>query len=297
MNKPTVSVVMITYGHENFIEDAINSVLMQQCNFSVELIVANDCSPDTTDDIIRNILREHKNSSWIKYIKHEKNIGMMPNFIFALKESQGDYIALCEGDDYWTDPFKLQKQVGFLKSNPDYVLCFHAIKIQFANGEIVDDFLTKIPDNYETIQTLALLGNYIHTPSVVFRNIIKIFPFEMKYTTIGDYFLYMILAEHGKLKYIDEIMGVYRFGVGVFSTSSELQRTKSNLKLFTCLVSYLENDEIKKIIFKRQLQAFSRLEKIIAKDYFYNYASRNSVSRAMRFIFPKFRQSSKNNKI
>ena len=109
-HKHKVSVVMITYGHEKFIREAIEGVLMQECDFEVELILANDCSPDQTDSVIQDIIKNHPKGCWIKYIRQENNIGMMPNFIFALKQCKGKYIALCEGDDYWTDPLKLQKQ-------------------------------------------------------------------------------------------------------------------------------------------------------------------------------------------
>ena len=124
-----VSVVMMTYGHENYIRQAIEGVLMQNCFFEVELIVANDCSTDKTDLIIKDIIQNHPRGNWIKYHHHEKNVGMMPNFIFALHQATGKYVALCDGDDYWTDPLKLQKQVGFLEENEEYVLCFHKIKI------------------------------------------------------------------------------------------------------------------------------------------------------------------------
>ena len=100
---------------------------------------------------------------------------------------------MCEGDDYWTDPYKLQKQVDFLEANPDYVLNFHKVKILKPDGLLVDDFITKVPDNYETQETLARLGNYIHTPSVVFRNLIIELPKEFSLSPIGDYFLYMLL--------------------------------------------------------------------------------------------------------
>lgn len=103
------SVIMITYGHEKFIEQAINEVLMQEGDFEVELIIANDCSPDQTDAIIRNILENHPRASSIKYINHDKNLGIMPNFLFAMKEYNDKYIALCDGDDYWSDPLNLQK--------------------------------------------------------------------------------------------------------------------------------------------------------------------------------------------
>ncbi len=267
MQSPTVSVCMITYGHEKFIREAIEGVLMQECDFEVELILANDCSPDQTDKVIQEIIKNHPKGSWIKYFKHKSNIGMMPNFLFALRKCQGTYIALCEGDDYWKDPLKLQKQVGFLEVNPDYVLCFHPIQILKTDGSIVDDFITNVPENYEAIETLARLGNYIHTPSVVFRNIISEFPFEFEHTPIGDYFLYMILAEHGKLKFLEEKMAVYRFGVGLHSTNSMLKKSKSDIKLFALLLSYSNNQFINTILLERQLGSFEYIESILKNRY------------------------------
>jgi glucosyltransferase len=120
---PIVSVCMITYGHEDYIREAIEGVLMQECDFEIELIVANDCSPDKSDTVIQHILENHSKGSVIKYIKHASNIGMMPNFIFAIQQCQGKYIALCEGDDYWTDPLKLQKQFNILEKNSEFKFC------------------------------------------------------------------------------------------------------------------------------------------------------------------------------
>ncbi len=144
-----ISIIMVTYGHEKYIREAIEGILMQRGDFNFELIIANDASPDATNQIVSEILKNHTNSDKICYIEQEKNIGMMPNFIFALQQAQGDYIALCDGDDYWTDPYKLQKQVDFLEANPDYVLSFHKVKILKPNGELVEDFITKVPENYE----------------------------------------------------------------------------------------------------------------------------------------------------
>ncbi len=282
--KPRVSVVMITYGHENFIRQAIEGVLMQNCDFEVELIVANDCSPDNTDYIINDIIQNHPQGKWITYHKHPKNLGMMPNFIFALQQAQGEYIALCEGDDYWTDPFKLQKQVDFLEANPDYVLCFHKVKILKTNGELVDDFITKVPENYETQETLARLGNYIHTPSVVFKNVIKEFPAELSLSPIGDYFLYMLLSEHGKLKYFDEEMAVYRFGVGIHSTQGQIKMAKSNFKLFTLLLSYFNDPKINKILLDRQLNALDSFEHLIRNEYREAFISHNIFFKALKSL-------------
>lgn len=136
---PLVSIVMITYSHEEFIYNAIESVLSQKCKFNFELIIANDCSPDQTDNVIKSILDTHPSSNRIKYIRHEKNIGMMQNFLFALQQAKGIYIALCEGDDYWIDQYKLQKQIDLLDSNKDYSICWTDYKVlrddSFENNE------------------------------------------------------------------------------------------------------------------------------------------------------------------
>ena len=123
MNIPVVSILMITYGQESYVRQALEGVLMQKCNFDVEIILANDCSPDNTDKIIQDVLKTHPHASWVKYIKHEKNIGMISNFIHALQKCMGKYIAMCEGDDYWIDPLKLQKQFNILENNPEYKFC------------------------------------------------------------------------------------------------------------------------------------------------------------------------------
>ncbi|BDU23558.1 glycosyl transferase [Flavobacterium sp. GSB-24] len=290
---PLVSVVMITYGQENYIRKAVESILMQKCDFAVEFVLANDCSPDGTHHVIEDIIKNHPNGSWIKYFRHEHNLGMMSNFIFALKQCSGSYIAMCEGDDYWTDPLKLQKQVSFLDANPEYVLCFHQVDLLNLNGDIVDDFITKVPEDYETIETLASLGNYIHTPSVVFRNIIRKFPFEFELSPIGDYFLYLMLAEHGKLKFLQEKMAVYRHGVGVFSSTSEIAITKNNLKLFTCLLSYLNNEETKKIILKRHFKILSYLEESIHNNYSNSFVSNHSFFRFLKIIRSDYKSPKK----
>lgn len=279
-----VSIVMITYGHEKYIRQAIECILMQEGDFDLELIIANDCSPDNTDVIISELLKSHSKADKIRYIKHKKNIGMMPNFIFALEQCNGNYIALCDGDDYWTDPYKLQKQVDFLEANPDYVLSFHKIKILKPNGELVDDFITKVPENYETQETLARLGNYIHTPSVVFRNVIKEFPPEFSLSPIGDYFLYMLLSEYGKLKYFDEEMAVYRYGVGIHSTHTQIKMAKANFKLFTLLLSYFNNPKINQILLDRQLNAFDNLENLIRSEYAEAFVSHHVFFKALQSL-------------
>ena len=280
----TISVIMITYGHEKFIRQAVEGVLMQKCNFNVELIIANDASPDKTSDIVYDIIKTNPNANRIKYINRDKNIGGQNNFKDAFEQCKGKYIAHCEGDDYWTDPCKLQKQIDFLETNPDYVLTFHKIKILQPNGILVDDFITKIPENYQTIEALAQYGNYIHTPSIVYKNIINELPFEMMISPIGDYFLYMIIAQHGKLKYFEESMAVYRFGVGIHSTQGHIKMAKSNFKLFTLLLSYFNDPKINQILLDRQLNAFDSFEHLIRNEYREAFVSHHVFFKALQSL-------------
>jgi glycosyltransferase involved in cell wall biosynthesis len=124
-----VSVIMITYKHEQFIAKAIEGVLMQKCDFEVELIIADDCSPDKTEEKVFQIIKNHPKNSWIKYTKHKTNKGMISNFNWALNQCKGKYIAMCEGDDYWTDPLKLQKQVDFLEKTRNIQLASMMLKL------------------------------------------------------------------------------------------------------------------------------------------------------------------------
>ena len=235
MNKTKISACIITYNHEGFIRVCLEGAINQEVDFEYEIVIGEDNSSDRTRQICIEYAQKYPNL--IKFYPREKNLGMIGNWIETIQNCTGKYIALCEGDDYWTDPLKLQKQVDFLEANPDYVLCFHQVNILKTNGEIVEDFITNVPENYETIETLARLGNYIHTPSVVFRNVVKEFPFEFEHSPIGDFFLYMMIAEHGKLKYLEGKMAVYRAGVGIWSAKSEYLRNLNTAYTHALIVS------------------------------------------------------------
>ncbi|MBG24875.1 MULTISPECIES: glycosyltransferase family 2 protein [Croceibacter] len=125
MKNITVSVIMTTYKHEDYIESAINGILMQVCNFNFELIIADDHSPDATQEIVQKIIKKHPKGYLIKYQRHKKNKGLISNFKWCLEQSNAKYIALCEGDDYWISSDKLQKQINVLDKNPDINICSH----------------------------------------------------------------------------------------------------------------------------------------------------------------------------
>jgi len=135
---PLLSIVTITYNHEPFIAKTIEGVLMQQVNFPIELIIAEDCSTDGTRAICQQYAEQYP--ELIRLITSESNVGAIANERRAMLAARGKYIAFCEGDDYWTDPLKLQKQVDFLESHPDYSVTFHRCKhYNVETHEMIDD--------------------------------------------------------------------------------------------------------------------------------------------------------------
>lgn len=256
---PLVSVFCPTYNHEKYIRKCLDGFVSQNTNFQIEVIVQDDASTDNTSSIIKEY---SDNYPFIIHRLHEFNIFSLGKNLneYFYKNARGKYLAMCEGDDYWTDPYKLQKQVDFLEANPDYVMCFHDVKILEPNGELKIDYITKIPENYETIITLAEKGNYIHTPSVVFRNIITKFPEEFYQSPIGDYFIHMLMAQQGKIKYLPDNMAVYRNNVGIWSSKDLLYKKIYTHFTFLLLHNYfLERHPSVAKIFKLRIRKFLQL--------------------------------------
>jgi len=213
--KPKVSVTMITYGHGKYIKEAIEGVLMQVCDFEVELIVANDKSPDNTEVVVMDIIKNHPNGHWIKYTRHEDNKGMIPNFMWSLEQCKGKYIALCEGDDYWTDPLKLQKQVDFMEANTDYALVFHLANCINDNYKILGLHGPKIKEGYKVFDikdAILQASTLIPTNAMLFqaKYVKDEFPVWFKEAPVGDIPLMLLLARKGKLGFINEVMSNYR---------------------------------------------------------------------------------------
>lgn len=202
---------MITYNHAKFIRQAIESILIQNTDFTYEIIIGDDCSTDGTGEILLEY--QERYPTILKCIIRDKNIGAQPNWIQTFNSCKGKYIACLEGDDYWLNPLKLQKQIDFLEANLDYSICFHEIHIE-KYGQLIEDYITKVPAE-TTTQTDLLTKNYIHTPSVVFRNKLVDIPEWFNNVIPGDYILWLMLTNNGsKIKHITSKMGVYRVHAG-----------------------------------------------------------------------------------
>lgn len=206
-----LSVIMITYNHEKFIAQALDSILMQEVDFDYEIVIGEDKSTDRTREIVLEYQKKHPEK--IRLLLPERNLGMMRNFIETYMSCKGEYLANLEGDDYWTDPFKLQKQVDVLDANQDFVMCFHNTNVVYEGFDINrGSYVSNIDQKaISTIEDIITKNWHIMTGSMMFRkNIIKTFPGWYYDVFNGDYALQLMLADHGKIYYIDEVMGVYR---------------------------------------------------------------------------------------
>lgn len=209
---PEVAIFMITYNHEDFIAEAIDSVLMQKTNFSYKLVIGEDCSKDSTRDICIEYKKKYPDK--IELILNKENLGAMGNSYQVHHACNGKYVAMLEGDDFWTDPLKLQKQYDFMEANPTSSACFHRVSF----NTIIENDKYLVPKNllknkFDIYDVLAFSssGWEIMTSSIFYRK--SSLPFVPSWYTdhkIGDITIIMMAALNGPINYIDEILGAYR---------------------------------------------------------------------------------------
>lgn len=265
-NKLMVSVDMITYKHEAYIAQAIEGVLMQETNFEYDLIIADDCSPDKTEEIVKNIIATHPKGHIIKYFRHEKNIGMHQNGLFAVQQCKGKYIAICEGDDYWIDPLKLQKQVDFLEANQDYVFTVGGYLTRYLNENKEEVTIRKIKENdFPNGFTLKLedsLTNWLTQPlTVLFINNKDIYNKLYLYNFSRDIHLFYHLFKVGKGFYFTDIMGVYnRHDGGIFNSKhKKIENYLIHYKIYKELYFYNKDKFTRKMYFNNIRALISKI--------------------------------------
>lgn len=306
-----LSVEMITYKHEGYIKQAIEGVLMQETNFDFELIIADDCSPDDTAKVVGDIIKDHPKGYRINYFRQATNIGMNANADFAIANCKGKYIAICEGDDYWTDSLKLQKQVDFLEANPDYGLVHTNYKtfLELENKEVS---ISRPKDNNKSLFKSILLGNYgIGTLTVCFRKemyldyLEDIYPFSKEWL-MGDLPLWLFISQNSKIFYIEEDTSVYRVLGESASQTKDFEKfyrfelSTKDIRLFFCK-KYYSNDKnlvksIESIYLYRSLAGNAEFKgdfflfKDLLRDFFKKNNSLNYSIRVFYQIYKKLKK-------
>jgi glycosyltransferase involved in cell wall biosynthesis len=210
---PLVSIACVTYNHEAYISDAIDGFLNQKTDFVYEILIGEDASSDRTREIVATYHAKHP--SLIKIITSDLNVGQRQNGIRVRRAARGKYVALCEGDDHWIDPHKLQKQVDFLESNLDYGCIFTDADAYYEEtGEVIHSFdatlgrLTPVGDALDAL----LYSNPYRTCTSLFRKDL-IYDYDeillRKRFKMGDYPLWLLLAGRAKVGYLHDSTAVY----------------------------------------------------------------------------------------
>jgi glycosyltransferase involved in cell wall biosynthesis len=253
-NIPLVSVCCITYNHEKYINDAIDGFLMQETTFPFEIIIRDDCSSDNTASIIRKYAGKYPNiikPIYEKENRYSKGVKAMP---VVYEKAAGKYLALCEGDDYWNDTSKLERQVALLEKNAVSAGCFHESKSIMLNGKEGRVFGEYQKRMLTTVDTIARLSP-LHTSSFMFRRSLLPDPIPDWYEKVvsGDMALFMIMASKGPLFSIPEIMSVYRKHAGSITENPVLingihEHRITLLKYFDAYTDHEYHEIICKII-------------------------------------------------
>jgi glycosyltransferase involved in cell wall biosynthesis len=307
MNDITVSIFILTYNQEQFIAQTIESVLMQKTNFTYQLVIGEDCSTDVTRIICEKYVIQYPQK--IKLLPPlEKNIGLIANYIRTIAACEGKYIAICDGDDYWIDELKLQKQVDYLESHPDFSIVFTKMRRLFSNGE----FKEMIIENQKSCTTFEdlIFNNFIPSVTVLFKNNQKnekipswliLFPY-------GDWPTYLwTIKDEGKIHFLDEVTAVYRIDIGVSSrirkVNSDVMRV--NLNILKCIANdngfSHKSAAINESIFsakKNVMTSLNREKKYLASfkmllHIMLNYRQKNQVAKL--YLYSIYRTFEKRN--
>lgn len=230
-NDIVVTILTLAYNHEPYIRQCLDGIVMQQTNFKFELLIHDDASTDNTANIIREYAAKYPNIIKPIYQTENQYSQKVPiGCTYLYPRAQGKYIALCEGDDYWTDPLKLQKQVDFLESHPDYVMCSHRFKQYLQEEKLLkEDWYGQIDSNIHYTHTsyIEFREWYTQPLTVMFRLHAIDLSLYCKYKNSRDLTLFYVLLKKGKGVMLNESMAVYRIhNNGIWSGNSfETQRT------------------------------------------------------------------------
>lgn len=276
-----VSACLITYNHESYITQCIEGMLSQKINYDYEIVIGDDCSKDSTTKICK--FYAQKFPDLIKYKKRDSNLGMIGNWINTLNECKGKYIALCEGDDYWTDPLKLQKQVDFLEGNKDYSICWTNYEIE-ENGSLkkpnwFEGFFRGL---YKDINFNNFGSPYCtYTLTCMFKSSCLENVNFNSFKFFKDNTLYSLCLQKGKGAILNFFGGVYRINnASIYSSASRYSQAISNYTNFAEILlkipeSRVDNIKNKKRIWEKEFfkeltkQPFSKLKKLLIRFNYY----------------------------
>ncbi len=245
MAEPLVTILCICYNQEKYIADALESFVKQKTTFPFEILIGDDCSSDRTVEIIKEYQQQHSN---IKLIARQKNLGVCANFFDLAEKVTSKYVALCEGDDYWIDDLKLEKQVKALELHPEVTLCFHTVKVLEQEKEVELFPTDKMIKGKELNLDLLKQYNFIQTNSVVYRWQFPKFKEKLRGVDMLplDYIYHLFHASYGNILYLEEVMSVYRRNSGgVWSNIWTPRWFDRNAVRYLTYLNFMTNEFVK----------------------------------------------------
>lgn len=288
-----VSISCITYNHAPYIRECLDGFMMQQTNFPFEVLIHDDASTDGTTEIIKEY--EAKYPNIIKPLYEEENQwvkGRRGSAVFNFPRAQGKYIALCEGDDYWTDPLKLQKQVDFLESHPDYVMCTHVVDMYKQAERTQVKWSVQEAQEYD-IEKLVY-GPWIYHPlSVMFRLAAFHIDKYSRYKHSKDMTLFYHLLSSGKGYYMVDNMAVYRqHAAGVWSGINDEEKLISNFYYCKSLYEVERNNLALAYMCEILIKGYGRLHLMkhwrIALYVLACYTRQHGLTEGLHFLYHKY---------
>jgi glycosyltransferase involved in cell wall biosynthesis len=288
-DQPTVSVAMIAYNREQFIAQAIESVLVQETEFVVELVIGEDCSKDGTRRIVQAYAGKYPNV--IRALLSEKNLGISRNYEAVWRACRGKYIAWLDGDDYWRNPQKLQKQVALMEANPHYSMC--GTKTQFvtasSDGAEKDAGVLEPPVLKSEYGLADFLTGYpMHTSSILGRRELVVLPGWLNdVVIIWDACVFALYAEKGPVGYLSEVMSCWRVHAGgMWTTKSVAFQLQCNQKAIDLLDAHF-GGRYHRLLRSREYQVWWTSLRSLAERGKYREARslyRQSASRLVRLM-------------
>lgn len=204
---PKVSVVSTAYNQETYVRQTYDGFVAQQTDFPVEIIVADDASTDTTPEIIQEYTDRYP--QLFRPIFRSENLGLNKNLTGALSVARGEYVALCEGDDFWIDPLKLSKQVAYLDQHPNTAVCFHPVRVIWEDGRVEDSDFPPLDWRHDFSVEALISRPFIQTNSVMYRRLPRYDDIPADIMPL-DYYLHLRHAVQGDIAMLPETMAVYR---------------------------------------------------------------------------------------
>ncbi|NTS43786.1 glycosyltransferase [Flavisolibacter sp. BT320] len=227
MQQPLISVLVITYNQERYIRQTLETIVRQEGDFRVEMVVSNDCSTDKTDTVIRTFMENYKGPVTIRYFQQKTNLGILLNLIFALEQCSGDYLAMCEGDDFWLTNDKLQKQLALLQKHHDCALVITNRKVIREDHSAYDERYDEFYKKQIFTATDIIQGFVPGLQTLLARNDHGLSRYLSGNNDLGhaDQYIAYYYSLQGKIYLLSEITAAYRMtGSGAWSSHSSLQK-------------------------------------------------------------------------